>query len=103
MHPPGETSQKGDGFPLLGLLIHLRCSLAMETLSVVEFKVEFNASALEVLAIRMLVFLQGLKEQSLCTTFLVRVILIISETAEVQRIARSLALFLHASPDRAEM
>lgn len=108
MHPPGETSQKGDGFSLLGLLIHLSvwCSLEMEMSPVVirvEFKVEFNASALEVLAIRMLVFLQGLKKQCLCTTLLVRVILIISETAEVQRVARSLALFLHTSPDRAEM
>lgn len=112
MHPPGETSRKGDGFSLLGLLVHLSvwCSLEMEMSPVVirvefkvEFKVEFNASALEVLAIRMLVFLQGLKKQCLCTTLLVRVILIISETAEVQRVARSLALFLHTSPDRAEM
>ena len=46
---------------------------------------------------------QGLKKQCLCAMFPARVILIISEAAEVQCIARSLALFLHTSPSRAEM
>jgi len=68
-------------------------------MSSVPFKVEINASALAAVAISLLVFLQGLKEQCLCTTLPARVILIISETAEVQCIARSLALFLHTSPN----
>lgn len=42
-----------------------------------------SGSALEVLAVRMLVFLEGLKQQRLCTVFPARMILIISKAAEV--------------------